>query len=391
MLKVLLPLLLVTTTLAASGTYDYSDPDSMWTGTCSTGKSQSPIDVITPSMNEAVWRDNDYYTFSMPTRVNSTFKMKSHTVFYDISGNGEVLYVEDPTSTSKQQCLIHQLHFHWGDNSSLGAEHHMDGKAYSAEIHLVTQRQGVNGTEYVVFNRFLEEGHDYNAEIGKLLYETDSPDMDLSALYPDSIDQIITYSGSLTTPTCDEVVTWVIISEPLKISSKQGELLREWTYDGKKIGDTHRPIQPLNGRTIYGVKFNNQDNGNDSDGNDKDDDKDDNKDDDKDMNGDDKDDNMEDGKCMRGYFNWEGSCNKCPPGQSTINTGSSYYDCMATRYIKCQWDESYGKMWCEQDYCPCSYMEYCSDGKCFADQYSSGLGVTASALLAMVTALYALF
>ena len=37
---------------------------------------------------------------------------------------------------------------------------------------------------------------------------------------------------------------------------------------------------------------------------------------------------MDDNKCMRGYFNWEGSCNKCPPGQSTVNTGSSYWDCM---------------------------------------------------------------
>jgi len=368
MLKALLPLFLVTTTLAASGTYDYSDPDSMWTGTCSSGVSQSPIDVVTPSMNEAVWSDNDGYTFSMPTRVNSTFVMKSHTVFYDISGNDETFYVKDPTSTTGETCLIHQLHFHWGDNATLGAEHHMDGKAYSAEIHLVTQRQGVSGTEYVVFNRFLEEGHDYNAEIGKLLYETDAPDMDLSALYPDSIDQILTYSGSLTTPTCDEVVTWVIVSEPLKISSTQGELLRAWTYDGKKIGDTHRPVQPLNGRTIYGIKFNNQDDGNNSEGND----------------------NMDDNKCMRGYFNWEGSCNKCPPGQSTVNTGSSYWDCMATRYIKCQWDESYGKMLCEQDYCPCSYMEYCSDGKCYT-QTSSGLGVTVSALLAIITAFYSLF
>ena len=42
------------------------------------------------------------------------------------------------------------------------------------------------------------------------------------------------------------------------------------------------------------------------------------------------DDNKEDGECKRGYFNWEGKCNQCPPGQSTVNTGASYEDCIGT-------------------------------------------------------------
>lgn len=38
---------------------------------------------------------------------------------------------------------------------------------------MVTQRQGINSTEYVVFNRFLEEGHADNAELEKMIFEQD--------------------------------------------------------------------------------------------------------------------------------------------------------------------------------------------------------------------------
>jgi len=59
------------------------------------------------------------------------------------------------------------------------------------------------------------------------------------------------YSGSLTTPTCNEVVEWINILTPLKISSRQLALFRQ-LMDGKnkKIVDNYRPPQPLNGRTV---------------------------------------------------------------------------------------------------------------------------------------------
>ena len=61
--------------------------------------------------------------------------------------------------------------------------------------------------------------------------------MDLSALYPSSIGSILTYPGSLTTPGCNEIVTWVIISEPLEISTRQ-------VRDGEKDKFTVQPLIP---------------------------------------------------------------------------------------------------------------------------------------------------
>ena len=33
--------------------------------------------------------------------------------------------------------LFSQLHFHWGDSSSIGSEHHINGEVFPLEIHMV--------------------------------------------------------------------------------------------------------------------------------------------------------------------------------------------------------------------------------------------------------------
>ena len=67
-----------------------------------------------------------------------------------------------------------------------------------------------------------------NAEIAKMIASQKASGADraisefnLAALYPDTISSVITYSGGLTTPNCDEIVHWVIVPEPLTISAEQ--------------------------------------------------------------------------------------------------------------------------------------------------------------------------
>lgn len=51
-------------------------------------------------------------------------------------------------------------------------------------------------------------------------YRDHKPEL-LINLLPDSHHSFYTYNGSLTTPPCYEVVTWVIMSEPVHMSQER--------------------------------------------------------------------------------------------------------------------------------------------------------------------------
>ena len=52
------------------------------------------------------------------------------------------------------------------------------------------------------------------------------------------------FPGSLTTPNCNEVVSWYVLKNPIELSEAQ---IREYA---KHYHNTARPIQPLNGRPV---------------------------------------------------------------------------------------------------------------------------------------------
>lgn len=60
------------------------------------------------------------------------------------------------------------------------------------------------------------------------------------------------YQGSLTTPTCDEVVDWWVSAEPVTISTAQlDELKRAFRLNSlNNAGKNARPTQQLNGREV---------------------------------------------------------------------------------------------------------------------------------------------
>jgi carbonic anhydrase len=59
-------------------------------------------------------------------------------------------------------------------------------------------------------------------------------------------DSFYHYEGSLTTPSCGEGVQWFVASEHQSASAEQAEHWQDLFG-----GTTNRPIQPLNGRTVY--------------------------------------------------------------------------------------------------------------------------------------------
>lgn len=153
-----------------------------------------------------------------------------------------------------------QLHYHWGSNDTVGSEgkanvnaiYHrqhcncfnvsgaLDGVRYPMELHVVffkkEYRNMTNAqTKYdglAVMSFFLEIADYPNpayAEISQILPNIRAMNssarftqpLPLQSFMVSNIHQYYVYNGSLTTPPCLEVVTWLDFYDPIKITRDQ--------------------------------------------------------------------------------------------------------------------------------------------------------------------------
>ncbi|CAN8183867.1 unnamed protein product [Coccothraustes coccothraustes] len=167
---------------------------------------------------------------------------------------------------------LRQLHLHWGSCDQHGSEHVIDGVKYAAELHMVhwnpkhgnfagalKQPDGV-----AVVGIFLKVGQTPKPEMKRILEEIENiktkgkeapfQHFDPSILFPKSRDYW-TYHGSFTTPPCEECITWILLREPIEVSSDQMAKLRSLSKNAENepvspLVDNWRPPQPLKGRIV---------------------------------------------------------------------------------------------------------------------------------------------
>ncbi|CAO2579949.1 Carbonic anhydrase 3 [Lemmus lemmus] len=132
---------------------------------------------------------------------------------------------------------LRQFHLHWGSSDDHGSEHTVDGVKYAAELHLVhwnpkyntfgealKQPDGIAvvgiflkiGREKGEFQIFLDALDKIKTK-GK---EAPFTHFDPSCLFPACRDYW-TYRGSFTTPPCEECIVWLLLKEPMTVSSDQ--------------------------------------------------------------------------------------------------------------------------------------------------------------------------
>ena len=139
---------------------------------------------------------------------------------------------------------LEQYHCHWGCSDSRGSEHTVDGQAFAGELHLVHW----NTTKYNTFAEaakasdglavlgvFLKVGktHVEMDKIARLLPYVSHKDevveiaepIDPAKLLPDDCGYW-TYLGSLTTPPCNESVTWILFKKYIEVSHHQLNIFR---------------------------------------------------------------------------------------------------------------------------------------------------------------------
>lgn len=138
---------------------------------------------------------------------------------------------------------IKQFHFH------APSEHQINGKSFPFEMHLV--HKDTNGDIAVVTVLFVEgKAHDALAQFWPQMpvqadaKKTLEQQVDASALLPRSQDYY-QLNGSLTTPPCTEGVRWIVLKEPVTVSSQQVDAFARIMQH-----PNNRPVQPVNARPV---------------------------------------------------------------------------------------------------------------------------------------------
>lgn len=194
------------------------------------GQAQSPVDIAgaIPDAN-LVALTTDY----QDTPINLEYNGK------DVKFNYEAGSTLNVNGTDYE---LLQFHFHGL------SEHTVGGQQYPLEVHLVHQSAA---GDLAVIGVFFEIGaeNDFLANFEGNLPDTDgatytSADLvNITDVLPTDTGYY-TYSGSLTTPPCNEIVTWLVMKSSVEASSNQIQELQDI------LNNNFRPIQGLNGREI---------------------------------------------------------------------------------------------------------------------------------------------
>ncbi len=204
---------------------------------CETGREQSPINIVMPRHGEG---QEDLTFHYQPTPL--TVWNNGHTIQVNYQG-GSVLRLNG------KSYKLRQFHFH--DPS----EHHIDGRVYPMELHLVHQDDGGHilvvgillalGEENRVFSRVGDwmQQHAGHRLPSKGQEATTGLTFNLMDVLPHDTHHF-SYHGSLTTPPCSEGVQWIVLKTPIEISKMQAEPFVT------TIGPNARPLQPLGEREV---------------------------------------------------------------------------------------------------------------------------------------------
>ncbi|XP_033628377.1 carbonic anhydrase 2-like [Asterias rubens] len=247
--------------------------DTVFPDYCSKSK-QSPINIVSKSAEHKPIGDFTLVGFgsTAPTDARMKAENNGHTVEVELtSGN---YFVSEGGLSAPYKAA--QFHFHWGNVNTVGSEHTVDGKQYPAEVHIVcynTKQASVAeaaGTEdgLTVLGFLIDIQDEDNPAFAPLFdalsgiqFHGDHEDLATPLIFgdilPSNLSSFYRYSGSLTTPTCNEVVVWNVFTNPILISQAQMDMFRSLNKNelgdavNETYADTFRPVQPLNGRTVY--------------------------------------------------------------------------------------------------------------------------------------------
>lgn len=212
---------------------------------CGDGGEQSPIDIVHSERAKLPPLRPSYGAIPVLPVENNGHEIKA-TIPSGEPANKVTLRI------GNVDFRLDQFHFH------TPSEHAVEGKEAPIEMHLV---HATPGGRIAVIGVFIQPGQ-ANSELTKIWNQLPERKGDkitvasfnLAALLPKNHSSY-RYAGSLTTPTCGQGVQWNVLANPITMTREQIEKLQKIFLGNKEFPNgNRRPVQPLNGRTVWKVR-----------------------------------------------------------------------------------------------------------------------------------------
>jgi len=259
---------------------------------CKSGSDQlkgSPINIVKANTVAASCQLNFFEDLSFQmayTSLSGKWAQKGFTFQFtvdDVPNRPTVQYTSDFTKSNHNYELL-QVHYHWGDSTTKGSEHFIDGTQYPLEVHFVhgntkykkDSSWGANpdgllviGVLYKIYNsgtdvfdqtKWLND----QANRAEAWAEASNPQETSSNDQSNMWNTLKTalenghynYKGSLTTPLCNEAVTWIVAKTVLPVLSSDIDKFRKLKAprgpkEGQGITRNWREPQAIGTRTVY--------------------------------------------------------------------------------------------------------------------------------------------
>ncbi len=242
---------------------DYSGKG--WPQQCQ-GSQQSPIDFPSDTSNFIALNSTRILFSSYNTLANVSLEVLPFAKFAAKNDHMGELYFEKNGLIYKY--LLNEIHFHYRTEHTFGGEesdlemhmvHTKDTDFFFQKNPLITEDPDSRNQKLVIaviFDRNATssnaDGSKENSFISKLKFDS------LETIDPIDLNEFarrdrlfLHYEGSLTTPSCNEIVNWIVMTEFEAISEEQLNNFYELINSNGYPNGNHRTVQPLNGRPIY--------------------------------------------------------------------------------------------------------------------------------------------
>ncbi len=211
-----------------TGPSNWGSLSEQWSA-CRDGIEQSPVDIAGATENASLPALDLNYQVTTANLLNN-----GHTWQVNYDAGSTLTYMGETYE-------LLQFHFH------TPAEHPVSGTRAAMELHLVHQNAA---GDLAVIGVLINAGQE-NAFLAQFWDDIPRQEGEVEEDYQLNVAEIMpadlsyyTYAGSLTTPPCSEIVTWIVLKTPVEASQAQIDAMNN------NLGDNARPLQALNGRTI---------------------------------------------------------------------------------------------------------------------------------------------